>query len=135
MRVRSGCVTALCVVLAASPAFAATTVQPGQGALYINQGQGFQQVTGPIEVNPGDQLMVSPGGAATAVYADGCRVSLQPGEVMTITVTSPCVNPYAEQLPPTTQTTDTNPWVVAGAGLVIAGALGYGIYAIVSASP
>jgi hypothetical protein len=36
--------------------------------------------------------MVGPGGAATVVYGDGCKVDVQPGAVTTIAPLSPCAS-------------------------------------------
>jgi hypothetical protein len=78
-----------CAVLAASPTWAAV-VQPGSGNLTINQGQGFKPVTSASNANVGDSVMVGPGGSATVVYEDGCKVNVQPGAVTTIAALSPC---------------------------------------------
>lgn len=123
------------VAMAISPALAAT-VTPGLGQVFVNRGQGFQPLAGPSEANPGDQLMVSPGGTATVLFGDGCSMNLQPGGVMTVSSVSPCASPYAQQEPPPPQQTpDLNPWLF-GAGIAAAGAgFGYWIYTTVSASP
>lgn len=76
---RSGLFFLLCsLLLVATPCLAATTLQPAQGEVFINHGQGYQLVTRPIEVNPGDAVMVNPNGSATIVYDGGCSVSVQP---------------------------------------------------------
>ncbi len=80
-----------CAVLMASPSWAAIVV-PGQGDLTINQGKGFKPVTRQINANVGDSVMVRPGGAATVVYDDGCKVNVQPGAVTTIAPISPCAS-------------------------------------------
>jgi hypothetical protein len=80
-----------CVSLSSIPSQAAT-VQPVQGTLSINQGQGFSPVNGPVAGNVGDSVMVVPGGAATIVYDDGCKVDVQPGTVTTIAPLSPCAS-------------------------------------------
>ena len=66
------------------------TLEPGQGGLLVNQGQGFQPVNSRIDANVGDSVMVGPGGSATLVYDDGCTVDVQPGSVTTIAPLSPC---------------------------------------------
>jgi hypothetical protein len=78
-----------CAVFFASSAWAAT-VEPGQGNLSVNQGQGFQPINSRVDANAGDSVMVGPGGAATVVYSDGCRVDVQPGAVTTVAPLSPC---------------------------------------------
>ena len=114
-----------CAMLLSSSTWAAT-LEPGQGSLTINQGQGFQPVNNRIDANVGDSVMVGPNGAATVVYDDGCTVNVQPGAVMTIAPLSPCASgSYAQQGGPD--------W---GALLLGAGALtlaGVGIYAVSTA--
>jgi hypothetical protein len=78
-----------CAVLTASPSWAAV-VQPGVGDLTINHGQGFKPLTGAANANVGDSVMVGPGGSATIVYDDGCKVDVRPGAVMAIAPLSPC---------------------------------------------
>lgn len=86
-----------CALLLSSSTWAAT-IEPGQGTLSINQGQGFQPINNRVDGNVGDSVMVSPGGAATVVYGDGCRVDVQPGVVTTIAPLSPCASgSYAQQ--------------------------------------
>jgi hypothetical protein len=80
-----------CAVLVASPSWAAM-IEPGYGDLTINQGQGFKPVTGRTSANLGDSAMVGPGGSATVVYDDGCKVPVQPGAVATIAPLSPCAS-------------------------------------------
>jgi hypothetical protein len=70
----------------------AATLEPGQGDLSINQGQGFQRVNGRIDANVGDSVMVSPDGTATVSYDDGCQVPVQAGSVVTIAPLSPCAS-------------------------------------------
>jgi hypothetical protein len=81
-----------CAVLMASPSWAAVVVEPGDGDLTINRGQGFKLATSRINANVGDSVMVGPGGAATVTYDDGCKVNVQPGAVTTIASLSPCAS-------------------------------------------
>jgi hypothetical protein len=123
-----------CLLLIGGSCWAAT-VQPGQGTLLINQGQGFQTVSGPAEANVGDSLMVSPGGMAMAVYPDGCKVAIQPGEITTITRLSPCTNPFGQdtQNPTLAQNAPEGDYGVAlgATGTALgAAALGVAIYAL-----
>jgi hypothetical protein len=78
-------------MLIASPCWAATGERT-QGDLSINQGQGFRPIKSRINANVGDSVMVGPGGAATVVYEDGCKVNVQPGAVITIAPLSPCAS-------------------------------------------
>ena len=77
-----------CVSLSA-PAIAAT-LGSVQGTVMVNRGGGYQPVYGPTEVNPGDLVVVNPGGSAQIAYADGCSVPVQTGGVVTVGAQSPC---------------------------------------------
>jgi hypothetical protein len=95
-----GLVAALCFgfSLLATTICQAATIQSIQGQVSVNQGQGFQQINGAVEVKAGDSVIVSPGGSATVAYADGCNVALQPGAVMVIAALSPCASgSYAQE--------------------------------------
>jgi hypothetical protein len=70
----------------------AATIEPGQGELSINQGQGFERVDSRIDAKVGDSVMVSPNGTAVVNYPDGCQVTVQPGSVVTIAPLSPCAS-------------------------------------------
>ena len=80
-----------CTMLISSPSWA-VIIEPGQGDLLINQGHGFKPVKKQINAKVGDSVMVRPGGTATVVYDDGCRVNVQPGAVATIAPVSPCAS-------------------------------------------
>jgi hypothetical protein len=80
-----------CGLLVANPSWA-TIVEPGSGGLSINQGKGFKPVKHRMNAKVGDSVMVGPGGAATVVYDDGCKVDVQPGAVTTIAPLSPCAS-------------------------------------------
>lgn len=82
--------TAAAAVVLFATACPAATLVPVHGQLSVNHGQGFEQVNGPIEANAGDSVMVSPDGSANVLYGDGCKITLQPGSVMTIAELSPC---------------------------------------------
>ena len=70
----------------------AATIEPVQGNLSLNRGQGFQPINSRIDANVGDTVVVGPGGAAAVTYSDGCKVSVQPGAVTTIAPLSPCAS-------------------------------------------
>src|SRR5690242_2036800 len=84
-------VSITCAVLVASQSWAAV-IEPGFGDLTINQGRGFTPVTARANATVGDSVMVGPGGSATVVYDDGCKVSVRPGAVATIAPLSPCAS-------------------------------------------
>lgn len=98
---------------------AAAMLQPGQGDLTINQGQGFRPVNSRVDAHVGDAVMVGPDGSATVVYDDGCKVDVQPGAVMTITPLSPCASGSYAFDP------DYGSLLLAGGA---AGLVGWGIY-------
>lgn len=112
---------AICLAMLLSTSSWAATLQPGQGSLTINQGQGFEPVNSRIDASVGDSVMVAPGGSATVVYDDGCKVNVQPDAVTTIAPISPCASgSYAQ---------DGSNWTGALVMGVAAGAaLGLGIY-------
>jgi hypothetical protein len=114
-------VSAFCLAMLLSSSTWAATIEPGQGSLSINQGQGFQLVNSRVDANVGDSVMVSPGGSATVVYDDGCKVAVQPGTVATIAPLSPCATgSYAQD--------NDDAWGAIGMGVLAAGAAGIAIY-------
>ena len=82
-------VAVACGLLLTVPSLAAT-VDSVRGQVSINRGDGFRRVTGTVQANIGDSVMVSPNGKARVVYPDGCAVEVNPGAVVTITALSPC---------------------------------------------
>jgi hypothetical protein len=110
-------------VLIASPSWAAT-IEPGQGDLSINHGQGFKPINSRVDANVGDSVMVGPGGTATVVYDDGCKVNVQPGAVTTIAPLSPCASGSNAQ----NNSDDGNTLGVIAFGVVTAGVLGIAIW-------
>jgi hypothetical protein len=69
----------------------AATISATQGQVLVNQGSGYQQVVGSVDVGSGATIVVNPGGSAQIVYPDGCAVAVQPGSVYTISPQSPCL--------------------------------------------
>ena len=61
-----------------------------QGTVSVNRGDGYQPITGSSEISTGDTVMVSPDGRAQVTYADGCKIEIRPGAVVTIGSASPC---------------------------------------------
>jgi hypothetical protein len=76
----------------ASWAATGATLEPVQGDLWINHGQGFAKVDSRIEAKVGDSIMVNPGGHAKLTYSDGCEADVKPGAVTTIAPLSPCAS-------------------------------------------
>lgn len=73
-------------------ACSAASIEPVQGQVSVNRGKGFEPVISRTDAKVGDSVMVSPDGAAVIAYADGCKVDVHPGAVMTITPLSPCAS-------------------------------------------
>lgn len=117
---KSGIGIFCCAVFLSGSSWAAT-LEPGQGALTLNQGQGFQPVNARIDANVGDSVMVAPGGSATLVYDDGCKVDVQPGAAISVTPISPCASgSYAQD-----NTNTTTALLAIGTVGAIAGTLIY----------
>ena len=117
---KSGVGAFCCAMLLTSSTWAAS-LQPGQGSLTINQGDGFQPVGTRIDANVGDSVMVSPDGSATVTYDDGCAVNVQPGSVTTVAPISPCASgSYAAD--------DNNLLLAGGLALGAGTAIGVGIW-------
>ncbi len=81
-----------CAILTGSVSFATAgaklTATPG-GAM-VNSGIGYRAVNGPVDLKPGDRLMVQKDAEARLEYRDGCTVPVSPGRVITIAEKSPC---------------------------------------------
>ena len=54
------------------------------GVVRVNQGSGYQTASRQAEVNPGDLVMVSPGGLALVSYSCGLTENVAPGAVYTV---------------------------------------------------
>jgi hypothetical protein len=80
-----------CSLLLVSASWAAT-IEPVQGNLSLNQGQGFQPVNGRVDANVGDTVVVGPGGVTAVAHFNSLKVSVQPGAVTTIAPLSPCAS-------------------------------------------
>jgi hypothetical protein len=128
LRVR-GLFGALCVTIAVltSSMCSAATIQPIQGVVSINHGQGFQKIYGVGVAKEGDSVMVSPDGSATVSYADGCNVKLEPGMVMTITALSPCASGSYAQDQQNDLFNNHGAWIAFG---MLAGMTGFITYEI-----
>lgn len=117
------CFGLVCSAVFLSGSAGAATLVPGEGTLTVNQGQGFQPVNARVDANVGDSVMVAPGGTATLVYDDGCKVDVQPGSVTTIDPISPCAaGSYAQG-----NNTDNNTLLIGSVAVVgaVAGVIIY----------
>ena len=89
MRLPLASIAFISAVSFSAPSLAAT-VDSIQGSVSINRGDGYQRVSAPTQITAGDLIMASPEGSAELVYYDDCRVTVQPGAVMTIAREPPC---------------------------------------------
>ena len=89
VRIASALIASGPCILCGLPALA-TTVFATQGQVLINRGQGYQQVAGSSQANPGDTVVANPGGSGQIVYADGCTVQVRPGSIVSVAPQSPC---------------------------------------------
>ena len=86
-------VLAACAILAggveaASPVARLTNVE---GKVYVNTGNGFTPVNGPVELSKGDRVMVGEKGAASiGYYLAACDVMLTSSSMTTISEKAPC---------------------------------------------
>jgi hypothetical protein len=71
----------------------ATSLVSIKGAVQINNGSGFHEVTGSAELAPGNSVMVAPGASAEIRYSDDCRIPVRPGSVEVVARLSPCRPP------------------------------------------
>ena len=104
----SRCTKQLLSSLTVAACFSATAAQAatlsGTQGVLVNRGGGFTPVTGPTEVQPGDSIMIQPGGSATVTYGDGCQAPVQSGVVVRVGNVSPCsqvtTNATEQTVPP-----------------------------------
>lgn len=68
----------------------AATLEGLQGVVLVDRGGGYGAVQGPTQLNPGDSVIANPGGSASVVYPDGCKVPVVPGSVVAVGSQSPC---------------------------------------------
>ena len=61
-----------------------------EGNVLVNQGQGFEPVTGEVDLKVGDRVMVGENSQAVLSYAT-CRVKIKGGNVVTIAEDAPCL--------------------------------------------
>ena len=95
MRISRTLVSFVAGMALCAPAFAAT-LGGVQGVVMVNRGNGYQTVTGPTQLNPGDVVVVNPGGSAQISYGDGCNVPVEVGAVVTVGAQSPCATQASE---------------------------------------
>jgi hypothetical protein len=113
MHIARGLAAFIAAALLTFPSYAAT-VMPEQGIVLVNHGSGYKNATGPTTVNPGDIVVVNPGGIAWLSYPDGCTVQVAVGSIVTVATTSPCatqgsLTPSQASIPPAEGTEPSEP--------------------------
>jgi hypothetical protein len=112
-------VGALAILSLLAPQAVAATVQPLNGEVFIDRGQGYIAIAGPTSANAGDVVMVLAGGSGEVLYEDGCRQAVELGTLVVIGEVSPCA-----------AGPDQSPWasnyLIVGT-LVVAGVVGAAI--------
>jgi hypothetical protein len=78
----------------------AATLDEVQGRILVSRGGGFRPISGPVNLQPGMQVMANPNSSASIVYSNGCRDSVEPGTVVTVKPEGACTlgddtSPYA----------------------------------------
>jgi hypothetical protein len=61
-----------------------------KGNVLVNHGTGFVAIAALTPLKIGDTVMARAGASATLSYADGCKVDVIPGTVLTLENISPC---------------------------------------------
>jgi|SRR5678815_1569915 hypothetical protein len=112
------------VVFANSPVNAAM-LSDVSGQALVNRGSGYQLAANGMVLNPGDVVVVNPGGTAQISYPDGCTVPVQVGAIVTVTEISPCaITTGAVQPEPSTGLSGTTlllgAVVLGGVGVAVA---------------
>jgi hypothetical protein len=90
MRISSAVVAVFSSICLSTASFAAT-VNATSGQVLVNKGEGYRQVAGSTQANPGASVVANPGGSGQIVYSDQCIVEVLPGSVYVVAEQSPCV--------------------------------------------
>lgn len=81
---------AACISLIGLTPAGAANVARVSGEILVNDGSGFVQLATEVELAPGSQLMVRPGGVAIISYADTCAIRVDSGRLWTVQEHPPC---------------------------------------------
>ena len=118
--------------LAATSAAQVTTVK---GSVLVNDDGRYVSAASGAQIRPGDRLVALKDGQASITYGDGCKVSLTPGSMLTVSDASPCaagsanrVVRAAESTGPSLHLGETGFWPL----LLIAGGAAGGMAALAS---
>jgi hypothetical protein len=84
-----------CTILLGCTSANAATVSKQSGAVLFNKGSGFAPVLSDVELAPGHQIMVPPGGLASITYANNCVVRVGSG-IWLVQAAPPCASGATE---------------------------------------
>jgi len=112
-----------------------------QGAVYVDQGDGFVRANGHTTLHRGDRVMSARGGLAKISYADGCNVQISSRSLATINSQSPCAGGSSPHVIKADYQSDAGSGGGGGGfggigttGLIVGGAAAAGIIAVIVAA-
>ncbi len=116
-----------------------------QGAVYVDQGNGFTRADAHTVLHRGDRIIASHGGLVRLNYKDGCNVQVNSRTLATVGAQSPCAGGTAPRLMKADYQSDAPPPSSGGSagggfggmsttGLVIGGVAAAGIIAVIVAA-
>ena len=97
--IRIGMIVATALLQLGSQAAHAATLGEVQGQVLVNVGNGYKIAVTGMELKPGDQVVVNPGGTAQVAYGD-CIVPVPIGTISVVASSPPCEPGTTEPLPP-----------------------------------
>jgi hypothetical protein len=80
-------------VLGVLPAVASTgvaTLSSFEGTVLVNQGEEFFPAQDSMALAPGDRILALENGRATIAFTAGCVVPVEPGQLVTVPIQTPC---------------------------------------------
>ncbi len=113
----------VCAVLFSAVNALAATLEGLQGVVLVDRGSGYGAVQGATQLNPGDSVIVNPGGSAKVVYPDGCSVAVVPGSVVAVGAQSPCSMETGAVNNQATESGGLNMTTLLIGGAIVAGAV------------
>ena len=69
----------------------AATIENISGVVMVNKGNGFKKVSTSQQVGTGDSVLAQSGGSARIVYANGCSITVEPGNVQPVVPEDLCI--------------------------------------------
>ena len=107
-----------CLVLCGlSTQVAAATLEVKSGTVSVNHGGGFKNVSGIVDVQTNDRVLIEQGSSATLIFADGCIVKFPEAKLRSLfTVSGPDLCIAENTIGPDTATIATG--VIAGGAII-----------------